>query len=155
MIKENDKAPVFELSNQDDISISIKDFIGKWIILYFYPKDNTSGCTIQAVDFTTLIETFDKMNCVILGVSPDSTSSHQNFIKKQSLGITLLSDTNKDVLKTYNAWGKKKMYGKEYDGVKRSTIIIDDKGNIAKIYENVRAKDHAQTIIEDLKTLQK
>lgn len=155
MLKVGEKASLFSLANQDDISISIKDFIGKWIILYFYPKDNTSGCTIQAVDFTTLIETFDKMNCVILGVSPDSTSSHQNFIKKQSLGITLLSDTNKDVLKTYNAWGKKKMYGKEYDGVKRSTVIIDDKGNIAKIYENVRAKEHAQTIIEDLKTLQK
>lgn len=155
MLKVGEKASLFSLANQDDISISIKDFIGKWVILYFYPKDNTSGCTIQAKDFTDMIEEFDKMGCVILGVSPDSPSSHQNFIEKQSLGITLLCDPDKDVLKQYNAWGKKKMYGKEYDGVKRSTIIIDPNGNIAKIYENVKAKNHAETLKNDLEELQK
>lgn len=155
MLKVGEKAFSFSLANQDDISISIKDFTGKWIILYFYPKDNTSGCTIQAKDFTEMIEEFDEMGCVILGVSPDSPSSHQSFIEKQSLGITLLCDPDKEVLKQYNAWGKKKMYGKEYDGVKRSTILIDPDGNIAKIYENVKAKDHASILKADLKELQK
>ena len=155
MLKVGEKASLFSLANQDDIFISIKDFTGKWIILYFYPKDNTSGCTIQACDFTEMIEEFDKMDCVILGVSPDSPASHQSFIEKKSLGITLLCDPNKDVLKKYNAWGKKKMYGKEYDGVKRSTVIIDPSGNIAKIYKNVKAKEHAKTLIADLEELQK
>ena len=155
MLKVGEKASLFSLANQDDISISIKDFSGKWIILYFYPKDNTTGCTIQACDFTEMIEEFDKIDCVILGISPDSTSSHRDFIEKQSLGITLLSDPDKEVLKKYNAWGEKKNYGKTYDGVKRSTIIIDPAGNIAKIYENVRAKNHAETLKNDLEELQK
>lgn len=144
------KAPQFELLNQDGVKIALKDFIGKKVILYFYPKDNTPGCTTQACEFTQNYEKFGDKNAVIIGISPDSTKSHENFIKKFELKHILLSDSEKEVAKAYGVWGLKKNYGKEYEGIIRSTFVIDEEGNIAKIYSNVRAKDHAFKVLEEL-----
>lgn len=145
-----DKAPQFELLNQDGVKIALKDFIGKKVILYFYPKDNTPGCTTQACEFTQNYEKFMDKNAVIIGISPDSAKSHENFIKKFNLKHILLSDDEKEVSKAYGAWGLKKNYGKEYEGIIRSTFVIDEQGKIIKIYSNVRAKDHAFKVLEEL-----
>lgn len=149
-LKIGDYAPAFELLNQDGIKISLKDFIGKKIILYFYPKDNTPGCTIEACDFSEDYEKFSEKNAVIIGVSPDSVKSHTNFIQKYNLKHILLSDNEKEIAKIYGAWGIKKNYGKEYEGIIRSTFVIDEKGKIVKIYKNVKAKNHAQKVLEEL-----
>ena len=140
MIKAGSKAPDFKLPNQDDKIISLKDFAGKWIVLYFYPKDNTSGCTKEACDFTDLLKDYERLDAVVLGVSPDSIESHRNFIKKYNLKINLLSDPDKKVHKAYGAWGKKKNYGKEYKGVIRSTFIISPDGKIADMWTNVKVR---------------
>ncbi|AJC86855.1 thioredoxin-dependent thiol peroxidase [Campylobacter sp. RM16704] len=145
-----DKAPVFELLNQDGVKISLSDFLGKKIILYFYPKDNTPGCTTQACEFSQNYEEFLKQNTVVIGISPDSIKSHENFIKKYDLKHILLSDGEKEICKLYGAWGLKKNYGKEYEGLIRSTFIVDENGNIVKIYKNVKAKDHAFKVLKEL-----
>lgn len=149
-LKIADKAPQFELLNQDGVKISLKDFIGKKVILYFYPKDNTPGCTTQACEFTQNYEKFMDKNAVIIGISPDNIQSHGQFIEKFKLKHILLSDDEKEVAKNYGVWGVKKNYGKEYEGIIRSTFVIDEKGNIAKIYRNVRVKDHALKVLEEL-----
>ncbi|ELP9120375.1 thioredoxin-dependent thiol peroxidase [Campylobacter lari] len=145
-----DKAPVFELLNQDGVKISLSDFLGKKIILYFYPKDNTPGCTTQACEFSQSYDDFLGKNAVIIGISPDSVKSHENFIKKYDLKHTLLSDSEKEICKLYGAWGLKKNYGKEYEGLIRSTFVINEEGNITKIYKNVKAKDHAFEVLKEL-----
>ncbi|EAL5902395.1 thioredoxin-dependent thiol peroxidase [Campylobacter lari] len=145
-----DKAPVFELLNQDGVKISLSDFLGKKIILYFYPKDNTPGCTTQACEFSQSYEDFLEQNTVIIGISPDSVKSHENFIKKYDLKHTLLSDSEKEICKLYGVWGLKKNYGKEYEGLIRSTFVIDENGKISKIYKNVKAKDHAFKVLKEL-----
>ncbi|TBR81273.1 thioredoxin-dependent thiol peroxidase [Campylobacter novaezeelandiae] len=149
-LKIGDYAPAFELLNQDGIKISLKDFIGKKVILYFYPKDNTPGCTIEACDFSEDYEKFSEKNAVIIGISPDSVKSHTNFIQKYNLKHILLSDSEKEISRIYGAWGIKKNYGKEYEGIIRSTFVIDEKGKIIKIYKNVKAKNHAQKVLEEL-----
>jgi peroxiredoxin Q/BCP len=141
-----DKAPDFSLENQAGEKISLKQFEGKWVILYFYPKDNTSVCTLEAVEFTALKEELEKMNAVILGVSPDSAKSHRNFIGKKKLGITLLSDPDHQVIEAYGAWQLKKNYGREYYGVVRSTVLIDPEGKIAYVWPKVKAKGHADMV---------
>jgi peroxiredoxin Q/BCP len=141
-----DKAPDFSLENQAVENISLKQFEGKWVILYFYPKDNTSGCTVEAVEFTALKEELEKLNAVILGVSPDSAKSHRNFIGKKELAITLLSDPDHQVIEAYGAWQLKKNYGREYYGVVRSTVLIDPNGKIAYIWPKVKAKGHANMV---------
>jgi len=148
------KAAEFCLPNQDETEICLRDLAGKWIILYFYPKDNTSGCSTEACDFTEAIEEFEDLDAVILGVSPDSPKKHRNFIEKKNLKITLLSDENKDVIKAYGAWGIKKMYGKEYEGVIRSTFIISPDGEIVAEWRNVRVKGHVEKVKQKLKELQ-
>jgi peroxiredoxin Q/BCP len=140
MIKAGTKAPNFSLKNQDDKEVSLKDNKGKWIVIYFYPKDNTSGCTKEACDFTESLKDYKKLNAVIIGVSPDSTESHRDFIEKQSLDITLLSDPDKKAHKAYEAWGMKKNYGKEYEGVIRSTFIISPEGKIAEAWSKVKVR---------------
>lgn len=148
------KAPEFCLPNQDETEICLRDLSGKWVVLYFYPKDNTPGCTTEACDFTNELEEFEELDAVILGVSPDSPKKHRNFIEKKDLKITLLSDEDKSVLKAYGAWGLKKNYGREYEGVIRSTFIINPEGEIAHEWRNVRVKGHVEKVKEKLKELQ-
>jgi peroxiredoxin Q/BCP len=148
------KAPEFCLPNQDETEICLRDLAGKWVVLYFYPKDNTPGCTTEACDFTNEVEEFEDLDAVILGVSPDSPKKHRNFIEKKDLKITLLSDEDKTVLKAYGAWGLKKNYGREYEGVIRSTFIISPDGEIAHEWRNVRVKGHVEKVKEKLKELQ-
>ena len=148
------KAPEFCLPNQDETEICLRDLSGKWVVLYFYPKDNTPGCTTEACDFTNELEEFEDLDAVILGVSPDSPKKHRNFIEKKGLKITLLSDEDKEVLKAYGAWGLKKMYGKEYEGVIRSTFIIDPNGEIVAEWRKVRVKGHVEEVKNKLKELQ-
>jgi len=147
------KAPEFCLPNQDETEICLRDLAGKWVILYFYPKDNTPGCTTEACDFTENLDWFEDEDAVILGVSPDSPKKHRNFIEKKDLKITLLSDENKDVIKAYGAWGIKKMYGKEYEGVIRSTFIINPEGEIVAEWKKVKVKGHVEAVKEKLKEL--
>ncbi len=133
-----DTAPSFTLPDSDGAGISLSNFKGQWLVLYFYPRDTTSGCTTEALDFTASAGEFKSLNARIIGVSPDSCASHGKFILKHNLGITLLSDTDKRVLKTYGAWGIKKMYGKESYGVVRSTFLIDGEGTIRHVWRKIR-----------------
>ena len=142
------------MKNQDEIEISLRDFVGTWVVLYFYPKDSTTGCTIQACEFTEDIGLYRDSNTTILGVSPDSATKHKNFISKYNIAYSLLVDNDKEMLKNYGAWGLKKNFGKEYEGVLRSTFIINPNGDIAKIYNKVKAKGHSKIVLEDLKILQ-
>nr|WP_321496221.1 thioredoxin-dependent thiol peroxidase [uncultured Methanolobus sp.] len=152
-LTEGQKAPDFCLPDQDENNVCLKDFDGKWIVLYFYPKDNTSGCTKEAQDFTALKGDFESDNAVILGVSKDSVKSHIKFIEKKEIGITLLSDEETTVHQKYDVWRTKKNYGKEYLGTVRSTFLIDAEGNIAKIWDNVKTKEHAEKVLAALKSL--
>ncbi len=154
MLEVGQKAPDFCLPNSDEVEICLKDLKGKWVVLYFYPKDNTPGCTTEALDFTKLLAEFEELGAVVLGVSPDSCQSHKRFIDKKGLEVTLLCDEEKEVLKKYGAWGLKKMYGKEYEGVIRTTYLIDPEGNIAALWPKVRVKEHAQKVLATLKELQ-
>jgi peroxiredoxin Q/BCP len=140
MIKTGNKAPDLKLKNQNDKDVSLKDYAGKWVVLYFYPKDNTPGCTKEACDFTDSLKNYEKLSAVVLGVSPDSTESHRNFIKKYNLKIDLLSDPGKKIHKAYGAWGKKINYGREYEGVIRSTFIISLKGEVAAVWSKVKVR---------------
>ena len=149
-----DKAPNFSLPNQDNAEISLQDFRGSWVVLYFYPKDKTPGCTQEACDFRDNLANLSGLNAVVLGVSPDSVKTHQSFIDKESLNFTLLSDTDKNAPKAYGAWWLKKRYGKEYEGVMRSTFVIDPQGKIAFLWKNVKVKGHIDAIKEKLQELQ-
>ena len=153
MLQIGDTAPDFCLPNQDNEEVCLRDLQGSWVVLYFYPKDNTPGCTTEALDFTALKSEFEKEGAIILGVSPDSVKKHQNFIAKKELGITLLSDEDKEVLKKYGVWQLKKNFGKEYMGVVRSTFLIDPDGKIAYIWPKVKVKGHAQEVLGKLKEL--
>ena len=162
MLEIGQEAPQFCLPNQDDVDMCLKAFRGKWVVLYFYPKDNTPGCSNEACDFTEAVPVFDDMDAVIVGVSPDSPKSHRSFIEKKNLDITLLSDTEKSVHRAYGAWGMKKNYGKEYEGVIRSTFIISPDQKIAAGWSNVRVRvkrkegevRHADVVREKLSELQ-
>jgi peroxiredoxin Q/BCP len=147
------QAPPFCLPNQDEVEICLRDLKGKWVVLYFYPKDLTPGCTTEACDFTEALPDFEKLDAVVLGVSPDSPEKHRRFIEKKGLALTLLSDEEKSVLKAYGAWGLKKMYGKEFEGVIRSTFLIDPAGKIAAVWPKVRVKGHVAAVKEKLEAL--
>ena len=153
MVEVGSKAPDFCLPNQDNEEICLRDFAGSWVVLYFYPKDNTPGCTTEALDFTALKAEFEKEGATIFGVSPDSVKKHCNFIAKKDLKITLLSDEEKEVAQKYGVWQLKKMYGREYMGIVRSTFLIDPDGNIAYKWEKVKVKNHAQEVLDKLKEL--
>ena len=140
MLKIGDKAPEFCLPNQDEVEICSRDLKGKWIVFYFYPRDNTPGCTNEACDFTDANEHFEDLNGVILGVSPDSPKKHKNFIEKKNLGITLLADEDKAICQAYGVWQLKKFMGRESMGVVRTTFIIDPDGNIAYIWDKVSVR---------------
>ena len=155
MLEVGQKAPDFCLPNQDEVEICLRDLSGKWIVLYFYPKDNTPGCTTEACDFTASLPDFEGLDAVILGVSPDSPKRHRNFIEKKNLKITLLSDEEKKVCELYGVWQLKKMCGKEYMGVVRSTFLISPDGKIAHIWNKVRVKGHVEAVKEKLEELKK
>jgi peroxiredoxin Q/BCP len=148
------KAPEFATPNQRGEISKLADFAGQWLVLYFYPKDNTPGCSTEAIDFTALSPQFQQLNAVIMGVSPDSEKSHCRFIEKHNLTIQLLSDTEHQLAEIYQVWGLKKFMGKEYMGIKRSTFLIDPQGNIAYIWSNVKVKAHAEAVLKKLEELQ-
>ncbi|ARR00066.1 thioredoxin-dependent thiol peroxidase [Campylobacter porcelli] len=145
-----DIAPDFSLENSDGVSISLKDFAGKNVVLYFYPKDNTPGCTTEACEFSQNYDDFIANDCVIVGISPDSVKSHAGFINKQNLKHILLSDPDKEVAKAYGVWQVRKNYGKEYLGIVRTTFVIDKDGKILKVYKSVKAAGHAAKVLADL-----
>lgn len=147
------KAPAFTLKNQKGDKIKLSDYSGKWVVLYFYPKDDTPGCTTEACEFTEGIKAFDRLDAAVLGVSPDSVESHRKFIKKHNLKLTLLSDPDRKVMEKYGAYGIKKMYGKESKGVIRSTFIIDPKGKIAFSWAKVKAAGHADRVREKIEEM--
>ena len=153
MLEIGSTAPHFCLPNQDETEICLRDLSGKWIILYFYPKDNTAGCSAEACDFSENINDFENQDAIIIGVSPDSPKKHKNFIAKKGLKIILLSDENKEVLNLFGVWKLKKMFGKEYFGVERSTYIITPDNKIAFVWGKVRVKGHIQKVKEKLKEL--
>jgi peroxiredoxin Q/BCP len=155
MVVEGDKAPVFTLEADDGRQVSLKDFLGKKLVLYFYPKDNTPGCTAEAVGFRDVGEEFEKQGAVIVGVSKDSVESHKKFEEKHGLPFTLLSDSEGKVLDLYGVWKEKSLYGRTFMGTERTTFLIDETGIVVKVYRKVKAKGHAQTCLLDLTAPQK
>ncbi|MEO0239082.1 MAG: thioredoxin-dependent thiol peroxidase [candidate division WOR-3 bacterium] len=153
MLKEGDLAPDFCLPDEEGKEVCLSSLKGKWVILYFYPKDNTSGCTKEAISFTERIEDFKRLNAEVLGLSKDSVKSHLSFKNKHGLKVKLLSDESAEVLKKYGAWGKKKMYGREVEGTIRTTFLIDPNGRIRKIWCNVKVEGHVDQVFEALKEL--
>lgn len=150
ILKEGVKAPEFKAKNQHGENISLTDFKGKKVVLYFYPRDNTPGCTAEACNLRDNYSDFVINGFEVIGVSADSEKSHQNFISKYDLPFQLIADPEKEVIKKYEAWGEKKMYGKSYEGIIRKTFIINEKGIIVKIIENVQTKDHTNQIFKEL-----
>ena len=150
-LKIGDKAPDFEGVDQNNNSISLSDFIGKKVILYFYPKANTPGCTAQACNLRDNYDDLLKKGFKIIGVSADSVQKQNNFASKYQLPFPLIADTEKEVLKLYGAWGEKKMYGRTFEGIIRMTYVIDEKGIIEQIFNKVKTKEHSEQILEAMK----
>lgn len=144
------KAPQFTLESQDGSKVNLKDFLGKKVVLYFYPKDDTPGCTREACSFTDNFAEFKKQGAVVLGVSADSVDSHKKFEKKHNLSITLLSDPKKEVINKYGVWKEKNMYGRKSMGIERTTFLIDANGKIAKIFPKVKVDGHTDKVLEEL-----
>ena len=155
MLKINTKAPDFTLTSTNNTDYSLKKSLGKYVVIYFYPKDDTPGCTIEANDFNKLLPQFKKLNCEVFGISKDNLKSHDKFKEKYQLKFDLLSDEELTVLKKFKVWGKKKFMGREFMGILRTTFLIDKKGKILKIWENVKVKDHAIEVLNALKEIQK
>ena len=153
MIKENIKAPIFKWPSTSKNIYSLKDSFGKYIVIYFYPKDDTPGCTLETNDFNKLLPNFKKLNCEILGISKDNLKSHDKFREKYKIKFNLLADEDLEVLKKYKVWGKKKFMGREFMGIIRTTFLLDKKGKIIKIWENVKVKDHAKEVLATLKDI--
>jgi len=155
MLKINSKAPTFVAPSTANNKYSLKNSIGKYIVLYFYPKDDTPGCTIETNDFNKLLFKFKKLDCEVYGVSKDNLKSHDKFRDKYKIKFDLLSDEDLKVLKKYKVWGKKKFMGREFMGVIRTTFLIDKKGKILEVWENVKVKDHAKEVLDTLKNIVK
>ncbi len=155
MLKEKIKAPNFKLPSTSKANYILKDSIGKYIVIYFYPKDDTPGCSIETNDFNKLLFKFKKLNCDIYGISKDNLKSHDKFRDKFKIKFDLLADEELKVIKKYNVWGKKKFMGREFMGIIRTTFLIDKKGKIIKIWKNVKVKDHAKEVLETLINLLK
>ena len=153
MLKEKTKAPNFKLQSTSKNDYSLKDSINKYIVIYFYPKDDTPGCTIETNNFNKLLSEFKKLECEVYGISKDNLKSHDKFREKYKIKFDLLADEKLTVLKKYKVWGKKKFMGREYLGINRTTFLIDKKGKIIKIWENVKVKDHAKEVLETLKKI--
>ena len=155
MIKENTKAPDFKLPSTSKKDYSLQDSIGNYVIIYFYPKDDTPGCTTETNDFNKLLPKFKKLNCEILGISKDNLNSHEKFKNKYKIKFDLLADEEKKVLRKYKVWAKKKFMGREFLGIVRTTFLIDKKGKILKIWNNVKVNGHAQEVLETLENISK
>ena len=153
MIKENSKAPVFKLPSTSKKDYSLKDSIGNYVIIYFYPKDDTPGCTTETNDFNKLLPKFKKLNCEILGISKDNLKSHNKFKDKYKIKFDLLADDELKVLKIYKVSGMKKFMGRAFMGIIRSTYLIDKKGKILKVWDNVKVKDHAKEVLKTLQNI--
>ena len=147
MLKAGDKAPLFTLPSGDGKSISIKDLRGKRVVIYFYPKDNTSGCTREACSFQENLGAVRKKGAIVLGVSADSAASHAKFAAKYELSFPLLSDEQKEVVKLYGVWKEKSMYGRKYMGIERTTFVIDEEGRIAHIFQKVKVDGHTDEVL--------
>lgn len=144
-----DLAPDFRLPDQNNHFYSLSDFHGSYLVLYFYPKDDTPGCTVEACSFRDFFPQFQKLDLRVCGISADKVKKHQKFTQKYKLPFILLADENKEIIQSYGVWGKKKFMGKEFEGILRTTFIIDPKGKIVQIYHNVKPKNHAEEILED------
>lgn len=153
-LQEKDKAPAFKLPDQNGKLRSLREWAGKWVLVYFYPKDNTPGCTKEACLLQSRLADYRRLGLEVVGISVDSSESHRKFADKYLLTFTLLSDTGKEAVELYGVWGPKKFMGKEYMGVNRSSFLIDPKGRIAKIYPKVDPTLHAEEILNDLNALQ-
>ncbi len=149
-MKIGEAAPKFTAPDRAGKSISLEYFQGRSIVLYFYPKDNTPGCTTEAIDFTDKLAEFQALNTQVIGISPDSIASHGKFIDKHNLKIMLLSDPEHQIAESYGVWQLKKFMGKEYMGIVRSTFLIDPTGNISQIWSNVRVKNHVDTVLQSI-----
>jgi peroxiredoxin Q/BCP len=143
-------ASLFTLQDADELTVSLKDLKGKWVVLYFYPKDNTPGCTIEAIEFTRLRKEFQSKDAIVLGISKDSCGSHKTFIRSQKLSIRLLSDPDTKVMRGYGVWRKKTFMGKSFIGTVRTTFLVDPAGKIAKVWDDVKPKGHAQEVLTEL-----
>ena len=152
MVDVGDRAPEFTLQADDGREVSLSGYKGKKVVLYFYPKDGTPGCTTEAKEFRDTVKEFEKENAVILGVSKDSVKSHQRFKQKHALPFTLLSDPEGKVLDLYEVWKKKSLYGRTFMGTERTTFLINEDGVIEKVYRKVKAKGHAEICLLDLKS---
>ena len=155
MVEIGDAAPQFCLPGAEGQDLCLKDFEGKWLVLYFYPRDNTSGCTREAVDFTAALPQLNDLGAEVLGISRDSPASHKKFAEKHSLGVKLASDADHKVTEAYGAWALKKMYGKESYGVVRSTFLINPQGKLAYIWRKVSVKGHAEAVVKKLGEMMK
>lgn len=153
MVEVGKKAPSFSLKDQDGNKVSLSELKGKNVVLYFYPKDNTSGCTKEACNFRDHFPNFGRLDAVIIGVSPDSVESHKKFATKYNLPFRLLSDEKKELVEKYGVWKEKSMYGRKYMGVERSTFIIDKTGRVRNIFRKVKVADHNKEVIKALKEL--
>lgn len=153
LLREGEQAPDFTLPDQDGKEHSLSDYRGQWVLLYFYPKDDSPGCTVEACAIRDQYQYFKAMNTIILGVSTDSVASHRQFANKYELPFTLLSDVNKEVVGRYGVFGEKKYMGKVYMGTKRISFLINPEGRITRVYENVKPETHAGQVTSDLKTL--
>ena len=145
-------APEFTALDRDGKSVGLQDFQNRWLVLYFYPKDLTPGCTTEAIEFTEKLAQFQALNAQVVGISPDSIASHGKFITKHQLKIVLLSDPEHQIAEDYGVWQLKKFMGKEYMGIVRSTFLIDPNGKLVQIWSNVRVKNHVDTVFEEVKS---
>ena len=152
-LKQGDRAPEFILSDQNGKKLKLSDFKGQWVLVYFYPRDNTPGCTKEACAFRDSFKEYEKIEAKVIGISTDSVESHGKFVKKYQLPFPLLADEDKKAVAQYGVWGMKKFIGKEYMGTIRMSFLINPKGNIAKIYEKVKPADHAKEVLKDLKEI--
>ena len=152
-MKEKELAPNFKITSSNNNEFELKKNKNKFLVIYFYPKDNTPGCTNEAKDFSKLYRKFKKLNCEIVGISKDNIESHKKFISKFKIPFQLLSDEKMIALKKYGAWGEKSMYGKKFMGIKRTTALINPKGKIIKIWNNVKVKNHAAEVLNAVKEI--
>ena len=154
MVSEGDIAPDFQLPTDDGKALELHAMRGAPVVLYFYPKDDTSGCTKEALDFTDHAKDFSKLGARVIGVSPDSIAKHEKFKAKHGLKVTLASDTEKQVCETYGVWVEKSMYGRKYMGVERSTFLIDSDGRVARAWRKVKVPGHVEAVLEAAKEVQ-